>query len=96
MSKLKKSKYIKVKTINQLNTEKIPQKSSDEVEENCESRLAESCDHNINNKYKKEYINNITKKGIEPYWLNHPEVCKIDPASKEEQEEMENLLKEFK
>ena len=33
---------------------------------------------------------------ITPYWMEHPEVCKSEKASPEEQAYMEDLLKEYK
>lgn len=103
LSKLKELKYIFIKYEDRrrktyLNTEKIPIKSSNNIANNCNSKVEENCDHNINsnnkNKYKK--YNNFKYEEPVPYWMSHPEVCKSEPASLEEQAEMEELLKEFK
>lgn len=106
MSKLKIEKYILIKYVDNkrriyLNTEKIPIKSSIDIATNCSDNIEENCDHNINNKkYKYEYKNNFNNnfkkfKQSVPYWMEHPEVCKSKPCTKEELEEMENLLKEY-
>ena len=39
-----------------LNQERIPINNATPIEENCEIDVAESCYHNINNKYKNNYI----------------------------------------
>lgn len=104
LSKLKELNYIFVKKVDgrrriYLNNEKIPTKVADEGATDCSNDSAIDCDHNINNKYKKEYNNKFKKfkrEGIVPYWMEHPEVCKDDPASPEQIAEMEELLKEFK
>ena len=81
-----------------LNQERIPKNNATPIEENCEIDVAESCYHNINNKYKNNYIsdkidktkNRIKRKESLPYWFEHPESIKKVEATKEEQEEMEN------
>ena len=100
MSKIKRLKYIIVKYENNnrkiyLNTEKIPTKVANQVAKNCDDMVAETCNHNINNKYKNEYkkINKFKREGIVPYWMEHPEVCKSDPMTKEEIIEFEKELK---
>ena len=47
----------------------------------------------ITKKYKNKYNKN---KEIMPYWMEHPEICESSPASKEELEELEKILSEFK
>ena len=104
LSKLKRLEYIIVKYENNsrriyLNTEKIPTKVATDIAENCSKEVAESCDLNINNNYKKENrnkINNFKSKGIKPYWLEHPEVCKSETITDIERKELEDMLKEFK
>lgn len=86
-----------------LNQERIPKNNATPIEENCEIDVAESCYHNINNKYKNNYIsdkidktkNRIKRKESLPYWFEHPESIKKVEATKEEQEEMERLLNEI-
>lgn len=104
LSKLKKLNYIIIKYDNSnrkiyLNTEKVPMKSAGRVEEFCSDELEDSCYHNINNKYKKEYINKLNKfkrEGTVQKWIENPELCKEDPASSEEIEQIEKLFKKFK
>jgi len=52
-----------------------------------------------NYQYKrKEYTRNNNKNltSIIPYWMEHPEVCKSEEASPEEQAYMEELLSKYK
>ncbi len=80
-----------------LNTEKIPTKIATDIAENCSKEVAKNCEQNINNKYKNENkISNFKSKGIEPYWLEHSEVCKSEPISDAERKELESMLKDFK
>lgn len=97
MSKLKGLKYIFVKQEDNkrkiyLNVEKIPLIATDNAD-TCDLEVAKNCDHNIKNKYKKEYK---IKKELVPYWMEHPEVCVSEPMSEEEIAEMNELLKEYK
>lgn len=96
LSKLKGLKYIFVKHEDNkrkiyLNVEKIPLIATDNAD-TCDLEVAKNCDHNINNKYKREYKR---KKEIVPYWMEHPEVCKSEQASAEEIAELEEMLKKF-
>lgn len=97
LSKLKKLEYINIKYEKgkrkiYLNTNKIPTKNAIDSAKTSNKEYARSCKHNINNKYKNKYNN----KENMPYWMEHPEVCKSSPASKEELEELEKILSEFK
>lgn len=97
LSKLKGLKYIIVKCEDNkrkiyLNEEKIPLIATDNAD-TCDLEVAKNCDHNIKNKYKREYK---IKKEIVPYWMEHPEVCKSEQASAEEIAELEEMLKKFK
>lgn len=101
MSKLKELNYIIVKYVDNqrriyLNKEKIPIKSSSEVATGCYHKVEDNCDHNINNKYKKEYKRYNFKEPIIPKWMKNPDLCKEKPASEEEIAAMKELLKEFK
>lgn len=113
LSNLKKLGYILVKDENHnrkiyINDEKIPITSSRGIEENgntieesFDTEVEENFEHNINNKYKKEYKNNkfyksYKKKEIVPEWLRNPELCKSTEPTEKERKEMEELLKEFK
>jgi len=103
LSKLRSLKYIVIKYENRkrkiyLNTEKIPMKSSSKVAKNCELKVEENCEHNINSNNKNKYKNYSNFKYNEPipYWMKHPEVCKSEPASLEEQKELEELIEYFK
>lgn len=103
LSKFKELNYIFVKRVNEnrriyLNKEKIPTKIADESATDCSNEYATDCDYNIKNNYKNEYSNKFKKfkrEGIVPHWMEHPEVCKPNPASPEEIAEMEEMLKKF-
>lgn len=74
LSKLKELNYIIVKYVDNqrriyLNKEKIPIKSSSEVATGCYHKVEDNCDHNINNKYKKEYKRYNFKEPIIPKWM---------------------------
>ena len=99
LSKLKELKYIILKKENNQrriypNLQKIVQPVAYGYAKNCMLEHATSCTHkiNIDNKYKNKY--NKEQEMI-PYWMKHPEICKKKLASKEEQEELKQLLKEF-
>ena len=99
MSKLKELKYILVKYVDNkrriyLNLDNLKTIVSSEVAENDYQRVEESFYHKRNNR--KENNNKYKNVSPIPYWLEHPEVCKEDPMSKDEIAEMEELLKEFK
>ena len=83
INNLKRKKYIDVKFVNR--QRKI--------------YLNKTVVSNENYQYKrKEYTrknNNINNKLI-PYWMEHPEVCKSEKASSEEQAYMEELLSKYK
>lgn len=49
-----------------------------------------SYQYNNKNNLKENNKNNIV-----PEWMKHPEMCESKPCTKEEQEELDNLLKEF-
>lgn len=102
--KLRLTNYINIKyaSINRriyLNNELELVNYSTDIEENCNDVVEENCYHNIKNKYKNNNKNNIKdfKRTIDvPKWMKDPNMCKSIPCSKEEQEELENMLKEFK
>jgi len=104
LSKLRSTNYIDIKYINKnrriyLNNEKGLVNYSTNIEENCTNKVEENCYHNIKNKYKNNNKNNIKdfKRTIDvPKWMEDPNICKSEPCSKEEQEELENMLKKFK
>lgn len=104
LSKLRLTNYINIKYVNKnrriyLNKKKGLVSYSTNIEENCNDVVEENCYHNIKNKYKNNNKNNIKdfKRTIDvPKWMKDPNMCKSEPCSKEEQEELENMLKEFK
>lgn len=90
---MKLEEYIFVKTDNgrrkiYLNKEKIPTKTSNRVAETCNKSIESNCYHKINNNYKKN-------KEIIPVWLEHKQMCNSISATKEEIEEMNELLKDL-
>lgn len=103
LSRLKELNYIFVKKVEgkrriYLNKEKIPTKITDDVATDCSNDSATDCGYNINNKYKKEYnnkLNNFKRKGIVPYWMEHPEVCVSTPATEEEKAQIQKELDEI-
>lgn len=92
---LKRKKYINVKFVNgqrriYLNEDIVSKENSKVLEKNENRNIVK------NYQYKrKEYTRKNNSKLI-PYWMEHPEVCKSEEASPEEQAYMEDLLKEFK
>ena len=99
LSKLKLEEYIFVRTDNgrrkiYLNKEKIPTKTSNRVAETCDVSIESNCYHKINNNYKKNN-NKYKNKEIIPVWLEQKEMCNILSATKEEIEEMNELLKDL-
>ena len=99
LSKLKFEEYIFVKTDNgrrkiYLNKEKIPTKTSNRVAETYDVSIESNCYHKINNNYKKNN-NKYKNKEIIPVWLEHKEMCNSLSATKEEIEEMNELLKDL-
>lgn len=98
INNLKRKKYIDVKFINSqrriyLNETIVSNENSKVLEKNEDKNIVK------NYQYKrKEYTRNNNKNltSIIPYWMEHPEVCKSEEASPEEQAYMEDLLKEFK
>lgn len=97
INNLKRKKYIDVKFVNSqrriyLNKTIVSNENSKVLEKNEDEYIVK------NYQYKrKEYTrnNNKTNKLI-PYWMEHPEVCKSEKASPEEQAYMEELLSKFK
>lgn len=99
LSKLKLEEYIFVRADNgrrkiYLNKEKIPTKTSNRVAETCDVSIESNCYHKINNNYKKNN-NKYKNKEIIPVWLEHKEMCNSISATKEEIEEMNELLKDL-
>lgn len=98
INNLKRKKYIDVKFVNgqrriYLNSEIVSKENSKVLEKNEDKTIVK------NYQYKrKEYTrkNNKNLTSIIPYWMEHPEVCKSEEASPEEQAYMEELLSEFK
>ncbi|HAB65767.1 MAG TPA: hypothetical protein DCE23_00220 [Firmicutes bacterium] len=98
INNLKRKKYIDVKFVNRqrriyLNSEIVSKENSKVLEKNEDKTIVK------NYQYKrKEYTrkNNKNLTSIIPYWMEHPEVCKSEEASPEEQAYMEELLSEFK
>ncbi len=98
INNLKRKKYIDVKFVNgqrriYLNSEIVSKENSKVLEKNEDKTIVK------NYQYKrKEYTrkNNKNLTSIIPYWMEHPEVCKSEKISPEEQAYMEELLSEFK
>lgn len=87
INNLKRKKYIDVKFINSqriiyLNETIVSKENSKVLEKNEDKNIVK------NYQYKrKEYTRNNNKNltNIIPYWMKHPEVCKSEEASPEEQ-----------
>lgn len=98
INNLKRKKYIDVKFINSqrriyLNEIIVSKENSKVLEKNEDKNIVK------NYQYKrKEYTRNNNKNltSIIPYWMEHPEVCKSEEASPEEQAYMEELLSKYK
>lgn len=98
INNLKRKKYIDVKFINSqrriyLNETIVSKENSKVLEKNEDKNIVK------NYQYKrKEYTRNNNKNltSIIPYWMDHPEVCKSEEASPEEQAYMEELLSKYK
>lgn len=80
--------YLNPEIVNQENAKVKEKDFQDTMEENFQYKRKE---------YKRKN-NNINNKRVAPIpiWMEHPELCQEDLATPEEQEEMANLLKEFK
>lgn len=76
-----------------MNNEVVSKENSKVLEKNEDKYIVK----NYQDK-RKEYTrkNYKTSNNLIPYWMEHPEVCKSEKASPEEQAYMEDLLKEFK
>lgn len=98
INNLKRKKYIDVKFINSqrriyLNETIVSNENSKVLEKNEDKNIVK------NYQYKrKEYTRNNNKNltSIIPYWMEHPEVCKSEEASPEEQAYIEELLSKYK
>lgn len=98
INNLKRKKYIDVKFVNRqrriyLNETIVSKENSKVLEKNEDKNIVK------NYQYKrKEYTRNNNKNltSIIPYWMEHPEVCKSEEASPEEQAYMEELLSKYK
>lgn len=98
INNLKRKKYIDVKFVNRqrriyLNETIVSKENSKVLEKNEDKNIVK------NYQYKrKEYTrkNNKTTNNLIPYWMEHPEVCKSEEASLEEQAYMEELLSKYK
>ena len=97
INNLKRKKYINVKFVKgrrriYLNPDIVYQENSKVLEKKEDTYLVKNYQHK-----RKEYTrknNNINK--ISPYWLEHPEICVDEPASKEDIKELEELLSKYK
>ena len=96
INNLKRKNYICVKFVNNQRriflNEMIVSKENSKV-------LEKNKDENIEKNYqykRKEYIRNNENNKLIPYWMEHPEICKSEKASPEEQAYMEELLSQFK
>lgn len=98
INNLKRKNYIEVKFVNRqrriyLNNEIVSKENSKVLEKNEDKNIVK------NYQYKtKEYTRNNNKNltSIIPYWMEHPEVCKSEEVSPEEQAYMEELLSKYK
>lgn len=98
INNLKRKNYIDVKFVNgqrriYLNSEIVSKENSKVLEKNEDKTIVKKYQYK-----RKEYTrkNNKNLTSIIPYWMEHPEVCKSEEASPEEQAYMEELLSEFK
>lgn len=94
LSKLVKENLIEIKYDNEHRKiyPKIRKKISRGIEENCYPSIEENFYHN---KYNNNIKNNKKIMPI-PIWMEHPEMCKRKVPTKEEQDEMNKLLSEYK
>lgn len=94
INNLKRKCYIEVKFINNqrriyLNSDIVIKENSKVIEKNENAYIVKNYQHK-----RKEYTRK--NNNINPYWLEHPEMCQSDIANSEEISKMEELLKEFK
>lgn len=94
LSKLVKENLIEIRYDNDHRKiyPKIRKNISRGIEENCYSPIEENFYHN---KYNNNIKNNKKIMPI-PIWMEHPEICKRKVPTKEEQDEMNELLSEYK
>ncbi|MBQ8192809.1 MAG: helix-turn-helix domain-containing protein [Bacilli bacterium] len=94
LSKLIKENLIEIKYDNDHRKiyPKIRKNTSRGIEENCYPPIEENFYHN---KYNNNIKNNKKIMPI-PIWMEHPEMCKRKVPIKEEQDEMNKLLSEYK
>ena len=94
LSKLIKENLIEIKYDNDHRKiyQKIRKNTSRGIEENCYPPIEENFYHN---KYNNNIKNNKKIMPI-PIWMEHPEMCKRKVPTKEEQDEMNKLLSEYK
>ena len=94
LSKLIKENLIEIKYDNDHRKiyPKIRKNTSRGIEENCYPPIEENFYHN---KYNNNIKNNKKIMPI-PIWMEHPEMCKRKVHIKEEQDEMNKLLSEYK
>ena len=104
INNLKRNNYIRVSFINgqrriYLNEDIVRKENSKVLEKNNDQDILKNYQYK-RKEYTRNNYNKIDKRdknsSIIPYWMEHPEVCKEDPASPEEIKYMEDLLKEFK
>lgn len=98
INNLKRKKYIDVKFVNRqrriyLNNEVVSKENSKVLEKNEDKYIVKNYQDKRIEYTRKNYK---TSNNLIPYWMEHPEVCKSEEASPEEQAYMEDLLKEFK
>ena len=94
LAKLVKESLIEIKYDNDHRKiyPKIRHNTSRGIEENCYPPIEENFYHN---KYNNNIKNNKKIMPI-PIWMEHPEMCKRKVPTKEEQDEMNELLSEYK
>lgn len=98
INNLKRKKYIDVKFINSqrriyLNETIVSKENSKVLEKNEDKNIVKNYQYK-RKEYKRNNNKNLTS--IIPYWMEHPEVCKSEEASPEEQAYMEELLSNYK
>lgn len=98
INNLKRKKYINVKFVNRqrriyLNEEIVSKENSKVIEKNENKNIVKNYQYKRKENTRK---NNNINNNLIPYWMEHPEVCKSEKASPEEQAYMEELLRKFK
>lgn len=99
INNLKRNKYIDVKFVNgkrriYLNNGIVSKENSKVLEKNKDKYIVKNYQDKRKEYKRKNYNNNSNN--IVPYWMSHPEVCRKEIPSPEEETYMEELLKEYK